>query len=120
MDRILIHGLRVSCIIGVREKERREKQDVLISVSLSADLRGAGASDRLEDTVDYSRLKKRIIARVEASRYQLLEALAQAVAEVCLEEPGVHRARVRIEKPAGMRNARSVGVEIVRKKRDSR
>lgn len=116
MDRILIRDLLVRCIVGVREAERHEKQDVLINLWLSADLRAAGASDRLEDTMDYSALKKRILSHVEGSKYFLLEALAQAVAEICLDEPAVQRVKVRVEKPTALRFARSVGVEIVRKK----
>jgi dihydroneopterin aldolase/D-erythro-7,8-dihydroneopterin triphosphate epimerase len=116
MDHILIRDLLVRCIVGVREEERREKQDVLINLWLSVDLRAAGASDRLEDTVDYSSLKKRILSHVEGSKYLLLEALAQSVAKICLDELAVRRAKVRVEKPTALRFARSVGVEIVRRK----
>ncbi len=116
MDRILIRGLLVRCIIGVTEEERRQKQDVLINLSLGLDLRSAGKSDRLEDSVDYSALKKRILAHAEGSRYFLVEALAESVAEICLSEPAVLRAKVRVEKPTALRFARSVGVEIERKR----
>ncbi len=116
MDRILIHDLLVRCIVGVSDEERRKKQDVLISLSLGVDLRAAGKSDRLEDTVDYSKLKKRILAHAEESRYHLIGALAESVAAICLEEPGVLAAKVRVEKPGALRFARSVGVEIVRRR----
>ncbi len=76
VDRILIRDLLARCIIGVREEERRHTQDVVINVALSVDLRPAGKSDRLEDSVDYSTLKKKILAHVEQSAYQLVEALA--------------------------------------------
>ncbi len=116
MDRILIRDLLARCIIGVRDEERRQKQDVLINLSLSVDLRLPGKTDRLEDSVDYSALKKRILAHVEASQYKLVEALAESVAQVCLQEPGVRRVKVRVEKPTALRFARSVGVEIVRRR----
>ncbi len=116
MDRILIRDLLVRCIIGVRPEERRQKQDVLINLSLSVDLRRAGRSDRLEETLDYSALKTRIVARAEESQFQLVEALAETIAGICLEEPMVRRARVRVDKPTALRFARSVGVEIVRKR----
>ena len=101
MDRILIRDLLVRCVIGVTEEERREKQDVLISLSLSLVLRAAGKSDRLEDSMDYSTLKKRILAHAEESRYFLVEALAESVADICLQEPTVQRVKVRVEKPTG-------------------
>jgi D-erythro-7,8-dihydroneopterin triphosphate epimerase len=118
MDRILIRDLLARCIIGVREEERRHKQDVLVNLSLSVDLRTAGKSDRLEDSVDYSGLKKRILTHVEESQYRLVEALAESVADICLQEPAVRRVKVRLEKPTALRFARSVGVEIVRRREE--
>ncbi len=120
MDRIVISDLLVRCIIGVNDDERRNRQDVLINVSLSADLSAAGRSDRLEDSVDYRGLNKQIVAMVENSRFHLVEALAEAVAAICLAHPSVREATVRVEKPGALRFARSVGVEITRKQTKSR
>lgn len=115
MDRILIRDLRARCILGINEDERREKQDVVINLVLSADLRKPGRSDQFEDAVDYRSLKKRILAMVENSQYYLVERLAERVAEMCLEHhPAVRRAQVTVEKPSALRFARSVGVEITR------
>jgi FolB domain-containing protein len=116
MDRILISDLLARCIIGVNDEERRDKQDVVINVEISTDLSKAGKSDRFEDTVDYRDIKKRIMAAVENSRFYLVEALAEAVADICLEHPAVTEALVRIEKPLALRFARSVGVEITRRR----
>ena len=114
MDRIVIEDLAARCIIGVNPDERREKQDVTVNVSLEADLRQAGRTDRLEDSIDYRALKKRILARVEASSFFLLEALSEAIAAGALATPGVQKVRVRVDKPSALRFARSVGVEIER------
>ncbi len=114
MDRILITDLRARCIIGVNPDERREKQDVVINLSLSADLEKAGRSDRFEEAVDYRAIKKAVLALVEDSKFFLVEALAEAIAGVCLRAAGVTRVQVRVEKPSALRFARSVGVEIVR------
>ena len=81
MDRILISDLLVRCIIGINEDERKEKQDVLINLALSADLAKAGKSDRFEDAVDYRAIKKKVAAMAEGSHFFLVEALAEAVAE---------------------------------------
>ena len=117
MDRILIRDLALRCIIGVQDAERREKQDVVINLELEADLAAAGASDDLGDTVDYKALKKRIIALVEGSRFKLVESLAEAIARTALEDPKLHRVKVRVEKPGALRFARSVGVEMERERR---
>lgn len=116
MDRILIKDLLVRCVIGVHDEERRDKQDVLINLSLSADLQKAGTSDRLEDSVDYRALNKQILSMAESSRFHLVESLAQAVADICLGNPSIKEATVRVEKPGALRFARSVGVEIVRRR----
>jgi FolB domain-containing protein len=102
------------CILGIRDEERREKSDVVISITLHTDLGDACRSDRIEDTVDYKTVKKRVMAVVEASSYFLVERLAERIAEVCLENPAVARVEVTVEKPGALRFARTVGVEIVR------
>ncbi len=114
MDRIVIKELLVRCVLGVDDQERREMQDVLISVTLHADLRKAGESDRLEDAVDYRAVKKQILAAAEGSRYRLVEALAERVAALCLGHAGVRRVDVVVEKPGSLRFARSAAVEITR------
>jgi FolB domain-containing protein len=114
VDRILIRDLMLRCIIGVNAEERREKQDVVISITLETDLSKAGWSDALADTVDYKALKKKILALVEGSQFLLVEALAERIAAVALEDPTVLKAVVRVEKPGALRFARSVGVEIER------
>ncbi len=114
MDRILIKELLVRCVLGVDDEERRELQDVLITVTLHADLRNAGQSDRLEDAIDYRSIKKQILAAAEGSRYRLIEALAERIAALCLGHAGVRRVDVHVEKPGSLRFARSAGVEITR------
>jgi FolB domain-containing protein len=118
MDRILITDLAVRCIIGVDEEERRERQDVLINLEIGADLSVACRSDRFEDTIDYRAMKKKVVAMAESSRYHLVEALAEAIADICLGFPGVHEAKVRVEKPGALRFARSAGIEIIRPHRE--
>ena len=114
LDRITIHDLRFRCIIGVNEDERREKQDVIVNLKLWADLRRACHSDNINDTVDYKALKKAILAQVEKSRFFLVEALAQTIADICLAQPLVQSVCVGVEKPTALRFARSVGVEVTR------
>lgn len=117
MDRILISDLAARCIIGVNDEERRERQDVLINITLYADLSKACKSDRFEDAVDYRGIKKRIVKMVEESQHYLVEALAEAVSEICLSDPKVVEAKVRVEKPSALRFARTVGIEIIRSRK---
>ena len=116
MDRIRICDLLVRCILGINEKERHEKQDVVINLTIHTDVRKAGKSDNIKDTVDYRALKKRVFALAESSQYFLVEALAEAVAELCLDHGGVRQVDVSVAKPHALRFARNVAVEITRKR----
>ena len=115
-DRIHIRDLRLRCIIGVYPEERREKQDVCLNVTLFVDLQRAATSDDLADTVDYKAVKLRIVALVEQSSFALVERLAGAVADLCLDTPGVTAVRVNVGKPAALRFARTVEIEIERRR----
>ncbi len=119
-DRIHIRDLRLRCIVGTGPEERRETQQVVINIALEVDLRAAGRSDRLEETVDYAAVEQAVIAAVEASEFLLIERLAERVAEICLTYRGALAVRVRVEKPAAPRRARTVEVEITRRRSSER
>ena len=116
-DQILVRDLRFRCIVGVNDQERHEKQDVVVQITLGVDLRQAGRSDALEDTVDYKALKKDVLAMAERSQFQLVEALAESIADICLKRARVGRVVVAVEKPGALRFARTVGVRIVRSRK---
>jgi FolB domain-containing protein len=113
-DLIVIKDLLLRGVIGVNDWEREVEQDILVNVTLTADLSRAGQTDDLGDTVNYRTVAKKIIAHVEGTQRFTLEALAADIAAICLAEAGVRRTRVRVEKPGALRFARSVGVEIER------
>jgi len=113
-DQIQIRDLMLRTIIGINEEERRNRQDVLINIVLYADTRAAGASDEIEDAVNYRTITKRVIKRVEESEFYLVEKMAAEIAAICLQDPRVEAVDVRVEKPGALRFARSVGVEVHR------
>ncbi len=116
LDRIIIKDLLLRCIVGINPEERVHKQDVVVTVVLYADLSKSAASDDIDDTVNYKTIKDEIVALVEGSSYFLVEKLAQRIADVCLKNRLVEGARVRVEKPGALRFARSVGVELFRRR----
>jgi FolB domain-containing protein len=113
-DQIEIKDLLLRGIIGINDWEREVEQDILVNITLTADLSEAGRTDSIEHTVNYRTLTKQIISHVESSQRFTIEALAADIAGICLAQDGVVRARVRVEKPGALRFARSVGVEIER------
>ena len=117
-DQIHIADLLLRTIIGINEEEREKKQDVLINITMGVDLKAAGHSDQIADAVNYRTITKEIIDLVENSQFQLVEAMADEVARICLKDERVACAEVRIEKPGALRFARSVGVSVVRRRED--
>ena len=105
-------------IIGINDEERRNRQDVLINITMFADTRAAGVSDDIADAVNYRTIAKRVIQLVEGSQFYLVEKMAAEIADICLQNPRVERAQVSVEKPGALRFARSVGVTIERQKSD--
>ncbi|MBN1439959.1 MAG: dihydroneopterin aldolase [Anaerolineales bacterium] len=113
-DALIIKDLLVRTVIGVSEEERRDRQDVLISVALETDTSRPGKTDDIADAVNYRTVTKRILALAEGSAYHLVERFAEEIAALCLEEPCVTGVRVTVEKPGALRFARSVCVTIER------
>ena len=118
LDKIYIADLLLRCIIGLNEWERTQKQDVLINITLYADLSRPCQTDRIEDSVNYKEIKKQIIAMAESSSFYLIERLADSISRICLAHPCVKAASIRVDKPGALRYAKSVGVEIFRKRND--
>jgi FolB domain-containing protein len=118
MDQIIIRDLLLRGIVGINPDERENPQDILINMIVYADIRPAAASDDIEDAVNYRTITKRIIQHVEASSDFLVEKLVTDIARLVLEDFGVERVQVRLEKPGALRFARSVGVEIDRTRAD--
>jgi len=118
MDRIYIRDLALRCIIGIFDFERSNKQDVVLNITLDCDpFTDAAASDHIDDAVDYKSLTKKIIGLIEPSEFQLIETMADQVAQLCLaHSPKVARATVCVDKPGALRFARSVAVEVVRER----
>jgi FolB domain-containing protein len=117
-DQVHIKDLLLRGIIGINDWEREKRQDILINITLFGDLLPAGSSDLIEDCINYRTVAKKVIRYVEESDRFTVEALAADIAKLCLEQEGVVRTRVLVEKPGALRFARSVGVEIERTTED--
>lgn len=114
MDRIEIKGLRLRCIIGFNPEERRDKQDVVIDMVLYADLHPGSETDQPSDILNYRTINKLVIAHVEASAYNTLEALAASIARIAVVDGGAPRIQVTVHKPGALRFTDDVMVVIER------
>jgi len=108
--RVHVDDLRLQAIIGINGDERVVKQEVLISLEFDYDATAAIASDRIEHTVDYKKIKQQVITLVEGSSFFLLEKLVGEVLNLLLGVDRILWAKVRIDKPTALSFARTVGV----------
>jgi dihydroneopterin aldolase len=118
MDKIFIHGLKTEAIIGIFDWERQVKQTVLLDVEMSIDIRKAALSDSIDDTMNYKRVAKRVLAFVEGSKFHLVETLAEHIAMLILEEFAIAAVRIALSKPGAVRGSRDVGVILDRDRVD--
>jgi 7,8-dihydroneopterin aldolase/epimerase/oxygenase len=116
MDRILVSRLREMGVHGVLAEEQVRAQPFEVDLELFVDLTRAGASDALADTVDYGALSEAVRNIVASEHYQLLERLAQRIADVCRTDPRVERVVVEVRKmePPVTAEVDHVGVRIER------
>ncbi len=113
MDIIEIDALRLRCEIGFSAHEIGVKQDVVLTLRIGTDIKRAAQTDDPSDAFNYRTVAKAIIAHVEASRYKLVESLAESVAQIVIQH-GAPWVQVRVHKPGALRFSDSVGIVIER------
>ena len=120
-DVIRIRGLRLPCVLGVYEEERKAPRPVVLDIELVADTSAAALSDNLAETIDYHALRNDIATAVcpPVPGFLLLERLAATVCDLCLRDPRVLRATVRAGKPGAVPDAETAEVEITRYQGDA-
>ena len=117
MDIVYLRGLRIDTVIGIYDWERRTTQTVILDLEMSADIARAAASDRIDDTLNYKAVAKRLIQFVGDSDFQLVETLAERCAAIVRNEFGVGWVRLTLNKKGAVRGADDVGVIIERGER---
>lgn len=117
-DTIEVDNLRLRCVIGFSPHELKDKQDVVISLRIHADMRKAGETDNPDDAFNYRTVTKAIIKHVEESNYKLVEAMAVAIARICVVDHDAEWVQVRVHKPHALRFSDTVGVVIERTRDD--
>ncbi len=115
-DKIFIEGLKIPCIIGIFDWERKTKQTILIDLEISTNIRKAAKSDQIKDAVDYKSISKFILNYVQKSRFFLIETLAERLAALLLKTFKLPEIRLRVSKPGALRHSKNVGIEIFRRR----
>lgn len=112
MASIHINGLKVRAIIGAHPWERKNKQELIVHVSLSYDAIKASKSDQLKDALDYEAMANLLVKTIEKSQFKLLEKLAAVLLRKIMQDKRVIEARIRLDKPQAIAAAQSVSVEL--------
>lgn len=114
MDIVYIRGLQVETIIGIYDWERTIRQTVRIDLEMATDIRAAARRDDIDQTLNYKAISDRLIEFITQSEFLLLEALAEEIASLVLDEFSVPWLRLRLAKPGAVPQADDVGVVIER------
>lgn len=113
-DIIYLTDLKIDTVIGIFDWERRVRQTVSLDLEMATDVARAAATDSIADALDYKAVAKAVIEFVRGSDFQLVETLAERVAELVLTRFEVDSVRLKLNKRGAIRGARDVGVIIER------
>lgn len=114
MDRIFLRELRIETIVGIWEWERKMPQTVSVSLEMGADVAAAALTDSIENTIDYKAVAQGITTLVTEGKFQLVETMAERIAEYLMTTHKVPWVRVNVDKPGAIRDSRGVGITIER------
>ena len=117
MTTIHITDLKVKANIGTKQSEQKRKQKLIVNITLSYDASKAIQKDSISDAVDYEKISKEISRKVGASRFQLIEKLADFITKIIMSNHKVVEATVRVEKPKALSQATSVSAEMRSKRK---
>jgi dihydroneopterin aldolase len=114
MDIVFISDLRIETVIGIYDWEREIRQVISIDLEMGADNRAPASTESIDDALNYKAVAKRLIAFVESSEFQLVETLAERIAEIVIGEFNVPWLRLKLSKPGAVTGSKAVGVIIER------
>ncbi len=116
MDKIKLTELTVNTVIGIWDWEKRNPQKVVFDIEMSTDINKASKSDSIKDALDYKAVSKRVKQYALENQFDLIEALADKVAEIILNEFEVSWVKLTISKPYAIRDSKNVSLIIERSK----
>ena len=116
MDIIFISELKVKTKLGVPKWERMLAQTIILDIEIGYDLKAAGKSDAISDTIDYGAIVMRIHETLHKNSFQLVEALAEHICQLIFIEFGAQTAKVKVAKPAILLGLKALGIIIERSK----
>lgn len=114
MDKVVVEGLALECVIGVYDFEQQYPQRLYLDLELGLDSRPAAANDDLNKTHDYGAIAERLRQYAAETRVALIETLAEGMVDILRQEFSVSWMRMHLRKPGAVDDCRSVGILIER------
>ncbi len=115
MDKLIINDAKFMCFVGTQPEEIEAKQELNVYVEMDFDIRKSATSDDLIDTIDYRDVNHRIEI-ILTNQHNLIETIAEKIAQDILNEFEIKKVLVRVNKPGSLKNAKCCSVEILRLK----
>ncbi len=115
-DIIFIKDIPVQTIIGIHDFEQVAPQKLLVSVELGTDIRQAAQTDDVQYALDYAAISQLLVDTIEASRFALLEALAEHIVETLFAHFAMHSIKLTLSKPSAIPYTQQVGLSIYRER----
>jgi len=116
MDKIFLNDLHIDTIIGIYDWERETLQTLSFDLEMDWDIRHAAKSDNITDTLDYGAIANTIVEFVEASRYQLIETLAEDLCALLLNKFPIPKLKLTLSKPVALHGKNTARIVIERQK----
>ncbi len=117
LDKIILKGMRFYGFHGLHDEERKTGQYFLVNLECITNLHKAGVSDNIEDTINYSDIYQKVRKIIEGTPRNLLEAVAEEIADVLISDYPIKNVTIKISKPDLVLKGGyldSAGIEIVR------
>ena len=109
---VRVKDLLIRTYIGFNPEELRNKQDVVINMTIRADVNEAIRNDDVKNSYNYKTITKKVIKLVQEGKFKMLENLTQQILDLILLNPQVEWAKVEVDKPHALRFAKSVSIEL--------
>lgn len=115
MNKLFIHDLRITTFIGLLPWERRSEQEIFLNIEMSADFAEAIKNDALKYTIDYAKVAEQVRNFVKTTQLNLIETLADKIADLILKNFSVEYVKIEIKKPSALPEAKYVGFVLEKK-----
>ncbi len=116
--KVFIKDFSIECIIGIHEYEKIKKQKIKFNIILDIDQSTIPDEKNIKSIIDYEKVTNKLEKLAKSKKYNFLESLIEDSFNEVFEDKRIKSASIKIEKPEAIKNAKSVGVEVFKTRKD--